>query len=51
MVGGGSASGSASGFYIAAPNSETDGETLDGETDFDEFEEWDYSEIIANMYV
>lgn len=52
MVGAGSSAGSAAGaFYSAAAASETDGETFDGEADFDEYEDWDYAELFATMYV
>lgn len=51
MVGGhGSTGGSGIGIYGTSPASETDGETFDAETDFDEFEEWDYREILSTMY-
>lgn len=50
MVGGGSSTSSAAGgFYVAAAASETDGETFDGDADFDESDEWDYSEILATL--
>ena len=52
MVGAGSSSGSAvGGFYAAAAASETDGETFDGETDFEDYEEWDYAEMFSTLYV
>ncbi|CDF32160.1 unnamed protein product [Chondrus crispus] len=48
MVGAGSSSGSAAaGFYTAMPASETDGETFDGEADFDDYEEWDFAEMFS----
>lgn len=50
MVGAGSSAGSATGgFYPAVAASETDGETFDGDAEFDEYEEWDYAEFFANM--
>lgn len=52
MVGAGSSSGStAAGFYAAMPASETDGETFDGEADFDDYEEWDFAEMFSTAYV
>lgn len=52
MVGASSSAGSAAGgFYSAVAASETDGETFDGDTDFDEYEDWDYAELFATMYV
>lgn len=53
MAGGhGSVSGStAMGLYVGAASSETDGETYDAETDFDEFDDWNYQEILSSMYV
>lgn len=52
MVGAGSSSGSAAaGFYTAMPASETDGETFDGEADFDDYEEWDFAEMFSTAYV
>lgn len=52
MVGGSSA-GSAAGanFYFNVATSETDGDTLDGDAEFEEYEEWDYAEMLATMYV
>lgn len=51
MVGGGGSVGSAAGGYYAAAAtaSETDGETFDGDAEFDEYEEWDYAEILATL--
>lgn len=50
MVGAGSSTGStAGGFYAGAAQSETDGETFDGDPDFDDYEEWDYSELLATL--
>lgn len=43
--------GSGIGIYGPSPASETDGETFDGETDFDDFEDWDYREMLSTMYV
>lgn len=47
----GSSAGSASGFLGGTPASETDGETFDGDADFEEYDEWDYAEILASLYV
>lgn len=55
VVGGGaSASGSIAGssnMYgaMGPPASETDGETLDGEADYDDYDEWDYVEMFATL--
>lgn len=46
-VGGGSMTG---GFYPPGP-SETDGETDNFTDDFGEYDDWDYSEILATVYV
>lgn len=52
MVGGGSSASSAGGgFYNAIAASETDGDTFDGEDGFEDYEEWDYAEMLATMYV
>lgn len=53
MAGGiGGAGSAAGGFYAAAAAaSETDGETFDNDTDFDDYDEWDYAEIVATVYV
>lgn len=39
------------GLYVGAASSETDGETYDAETDFDEFDDWNYQEMFSSMYV
>lgn len=45
-------SGSGSGAYMPPGPSETDGETLDNFTDdFGEFDEWNYQEMLENVYV
>lgn len=47
-----SSTGIGGAFYAAgASASETDGDTFDGDADFDEYEDWDYNEILANVYV
>lgn len=55
LGGGGNAAGISSAFYGGgqgvASASETDGETFDGDGEFDEFEEWDFNEILSNLYV
>ena len=52
MVGGSSVGSIAGNFYApAAANSETDGETFDGDNEYDEYEEWDYAEMLSNLYV
>ena len=50
MVGGGSSSSTqTAGFYVPAASSETDGETFDGDAEFDDYEDWDYAEILSNL--
>lgn len=51
MVGGNSAGSAAGAFYNTVAASETDGETFDGEDGFDEYEEWDYAEMLSSLYV
>lgn len=51
---GNATAGLSSGLYQStgvASASETDGETFDGDADFDEYDEWDYHEILNNVYV
>lgn len=52
MVGAGSSTGSAPGtFYnVAATASETDGETFDGDAEFDDYNNWDFAEVFSNLY-
>ncbi|PXF43551.1 hypothetical protein BWQ96_06663 [Gracilariopsis chorda] len=50
MVGNSSSSGTtAAGFYAAAAASETDGDTFDGDAEFDEYDDWDYAEMLSAM--
>ncbi|KAI0565630.1 hypothetical protein FGB62_16g027 [Gracilaria domingensis] len=50
MVGGSTSSGAAAaGFYAAAAASETDGDTFDGDAEFDEYDDWDYAEMLSTM--
>lgn len=50
--GGPSGIGLGSAFYgTPASTSETDGETFDGDAEFEEYDDWDYAEILANTYV
>ncbi|CAN8074374.1 unnamed protein product [Agarophyton chilense] len=50
MVGGSTSSGAtAAGFYAAAAASETDGDTFDGDAEFDEYDDWDYAEILSTV--
>lgn len=58
MVGGGGAPsstgsvGGPTGFFPGvAAASETDGDTFDGDGEFDEYDEWDYQEMLAIVYV
>lgn len=50
MVGNSTSSGAtAAGFYAAAAASETDGDTFDGDAEFDEYDDWDYAEVLSAM--
>lgn len=47
----GSAGGASALYGVGAPASETDGETFDGDADFDDYDVWDYAEILGTLYV
>lgn len=41
--------GSAFGTGAVASASETDGDTFDGDAEFDEYDDWDYAEMLSLM--